>query len=172
MNTDLTILYDPPTGFHSPTALGVYVEASNINAKIYYEIDGIIRNFSISYALTHSLEFVGTSAGVTPTLDSPYATFDSPYIHIELPYAAHKNRTLTMIAVEPFEITFKRSISYTMHYVVESADRPNSFGFLVPGVESKGTHSLTCLLTYLPTYSLTYLLTYLLTHLLTRSLTY
>ncbi len=40
LNTDLTVLYDPPTGFHSPTALGVYVEASNRDAKIYYELDG------------------------------------------------------------------------------------------------------------------------------------
>ena len=55
LNTDLTVLYDPPTGFHSPTALGVYVEASNRDAKIYYEIDGTaLIHRHLNCLLTHS----------------------------------------------------------------------------------------------------------------------
>ena len=40
-----------------------------------------------------------------------------------------------------------------MHYVVESSDRPNSFGFLVPGVESKGVYSFYYSLTHSLTHS-------------------
>ena len=59
LNTGLTVLYDPPSGFHSPSALGVYVEASNRDAKIYYEIDGMTLihlhfNCLLTLLLTHS----------------------------------------------------------------------------------------------------------------------
>ena len=82
-SANLTLQYDPPAGYFSPTSLGLYVRASDPTAIIFYTFDGSL-----------------------PNITSPTATYDSPYIEIDsiasssLITSAHlRNRTVTIVAV-------------------------------------------------------------------------
>jgi hypothetical protein len=113
--TSLVLYIDPPNGHSSPAALGVFVRASDPNALVYYDENG-----------------------GEPTLTSPYMTYDTPYIQLDTPFKAKRERVLTVVAVVMDENGVHRSKQYRLKYNVEGAARKNSFGFLVPGIESSG----------------------------------
>lgn len=116
--SDLILIYDPPEHHFSPTALGVYVQVVDYpDAKVYYALDG-------SY----------------PTLSSPYATFRSPYIQIDTPYSFPRERNLTIVGIVVDDVLggTVRTKEYHLHYFVEGRNRPYSYGFFVPGIETSG----------------------------------
>jgi hypothetical protein len=114
---DISIYYDPPSGTVSPTALGIYVWSNYPTSKIYYEL------------LT----------GKVPDINSTYATSAKPYIQVDTGFRVPRNRTVILIAVyEDDHGQLWHSKVVTLHYFVEAAARPNSFGYLIPGVESQG----------------------------------
>lgn len=127
LDPTITLLYDPPSGSFSPTALGVYVQVTNPlytqSAKIYYEFE-VINAYSTSLVIIPQ----------NPTLASKSCGFSNPYIHMNTPFGARRNRTLTIVAV----VDGKRSLQHTMWYIIEADSRPDAFGFLVPGVETSG----------------------------------
>jgi hypothetical protein len=112
---NIKIFYDPPNHHVSPTALAVFVRSNLRNSKIYYDTTG------------HS-----------PTLNSSYATYNQPYIQLTTAFRASRNNTLIILAVNERAEGIFRSNPIVLHYFVESAARPYSFGFLVPGLESGG----------------------------------
>jgi hypothetical protein len=115
--SDLAIYYDPPSGTVSPTALGIYVWSNFPTSKIYYEL------------LTKKV----------PDINSTFATADRPYIQVDTPFKAPRDRTIVLIAVyEDLKGQLWRSRVYYVNYFVEASARPNSFGYLIPGVESGG----------------------------------
>ena len=117
LNPNITIHYDPPPGTVSPTALGIYVWSNIPTAKIYYTL------FS----------------GQFPNINSSHATAYRPYIQVDTPFKAPRNRTINLIAVyTDAKGNTWRSEMVQLHYFVEAAARPYSFGYLIPGVESGG----------------------------------
>lgn len=115
LSSSLTLLYDPPDQHVSPTALGVYVQSNDPSAVIYYEFDGSM-----------------------PTFSSPYVTVSTPYIEMDTPYLASRNRSITIVAVQKTYDGYARSEQYTLNYYIEATNRPYSYGFLVPGIETSG----------------------------------
>lgn len=135
--TELTIQYDPPDRSSWPAALGVFARAyydgePDTSAKIYYE-----QYYVFQQDQTATLQ--GGEASVT--FNSSYAEYDKPYIQLGTPFKAQRIRYLKMVAVrdDPLDDkSFIRSEEITLTYYVEGAARKNSFGFLVPGIESGG----------------------------------
>lgn len=128
----LTVIYDPPDLHFEPTALGVFTRASNRLARIYYEV-GMFE-----------------APRVNPRLNSSYATFASPYIQLDTPYLASRNKVLSFIAVvDNGNGVLTKSQQYNLKYYVEAAQRPKSYAFLVPGVETRGYFVRVCLIIYL-----------------------
>jgi hypothetical protein len=122
-SNELDIFYDPPNNTFSESALGVFVRANKPDAKIYYEFEDVLTQFVSD-----------------PTLDSAYTTWDSPYIHLNTPFGATRNRSINLCIVW-FDSSIQslvRSPMVALRYTVEANDRPQSFGFLVPGVETDG----------------------------------
>lgn len=119
---DELILYiDPPNGHISPAALGVFVRSNDPDAVVYWEV------------------FATGSTPVLPSLESlAPLTYDTPYIELDTPFKASRNRTLIVVAVVTDPEGNTRSKQITLDYVVEGSARPNSYGFLVPGIESGG----------------------------------
>lgn len=115
VSPSLTLIIDPPSGFFSPSALGVYIRASLPGAKIYYEVDSAV-----------------------PTYNSPYLTRDTPYIQLNTPFGYGRQRNITVVAINVDGYGETRSEQYRLSYYVEGSSRPSAFGFLVPGVESGG----------------------------------
>jgi hypothetical protein len=113
---NITVYYDPPSGTVSTTALGVYVWSNYPNTRIYYDVLGGLPNFNSSYA------------------DS-----SRPYIQLDTPFGVKRNRTLTLIALytDTKGVSF-HSVHHFLRYYVEGASRPNSYGYMIPGVESGG----------------------------------
>lgn len=115
---DFLLYIDPPNGHSSPAVLGVFIRANDPNVLIYYNDDG-----KDPVALSSS----------TPL------TYDKPYIQLDTPFKARRERTLVIIAVVKDDDGFwYRSEQTTLNYLVEGSARPDSFGFLVPGIESGG----------------------------------
>eukprot|EP00605_Chrysophyceae_sp_TOSAG23-4_P002863 GSChrysophyteH1.ASY1.ANO1.3153.1 assembled CDS len=121
LSSELEIFYDPPNNTFSECALGVFVRANKEDAKIYYEFEDVY-----------------TKIVADPTLDSAFLTFDSPYVHLNTPFGASRNRAVNLVIVwfNPMLQSLVRSPLLALRYVVEANARPESFGFLVPGVES------------------------------------
>jgi hypothetical protein len=103
--------------------LGIFVRCSDPAAKIHYEI-------------TYGGVFLSNL-----TESSPYASYSSPYISVNTPFGEISARTVVLQAVytDPITGAKTRSKKYTMDYRIEGAARPNSYFFLVPGLETKGT---------------------------------
>jgi hypothetical protein len=113
----IQLIYDPPSGHFSPTALGVYVEVVDLpSALVYYSFDDF-----------------------GPSLSNSYATFTSPYIQVDTPFAASRVRPLTIVAVyrDPV-LGDRRSKQHKLTYSVESLSRPSSYAYFIPGIESSG----------------------------------
>ena len=120
LDNTLKIFWDPPINSTIPHALGLYVWCSDKNAKIYYNLD-VLGNL------------------LPVTFDSEYVDFSAPYIHIATPYQSSRFRKVQLIAVlSNSDGTYKRSALTKLSYNVEGSDRPNSFAFLVPGLNSDG----------------------------------
>ena len=120
LDSTLKIFYDPPVNSSHAHGLGLYVWCSDKTAKIYYTLDSL-----------------GTKS--TPTFDSEYVDFEAPYIHISTPYQSTRFRIVQLIAVVTTGVnTYRRSDLLILSYYVEGSDRPNSFAFFVPGVNSNG----------------------------------
>ena len=115
----LQIFYDPPINASIPHALGLYVWCNNKDAKIYYNLDAL-------------------GALLPVTFDNEYVNFESPYIHISTPYQSGRLRIVQLIAVVSSGASYKISSLLKLQYYVEGSDRPNSFAFFVPGVNSDG----------------------------------
>lgn len=113
---ELNVYYDPPNGTDCPTALGIYAWTHFPTALIYYDL-----------------------TGASPTLNSTFVTQESPYFTVVTPFKGLRGRMIAMIAVytDLQGVTY-RSKLYKLHYNVESSSRPNSYAYLVPGVESGG----------------------------------
>jgi hypothetical protein len=116
LDTEIVMYIDPPSGHSSPAALGVFVRGNDVSTKIYYD------------------EFGGL-----PTFESKFLTYNTPYIQLDTPFKASRNRSLTVIAVYEDETgVLTRSEPKYLKYFVEGSARPDSYGFLVPGIESSG----------------------------------
>lgn len=114
--SDLFLYIDPPNGHSSPAVLGVFIRANDPDAIVYFE-----------------------ELGDDPTVLSPTLTYNTPYVQLDTPFRASRNRTLVVIALlEDEDGVWYRSAQTTMKYFVEGTARPDSFGFLVPGIESGG----------------------------------
>ena len=127
----MKVIHEPAeSGVLSPSALAVYVAANSpysakSSVRIYYSFEKVNQGFAAAAVVP-----------MQPTPSSPYATFKSPYIHISRPFGSQRNRTITFLMVDTVAMT--RSESYTMWFFIEATNRPNSFAFMVPGVETKG----------------------------------
>ena len=116
----LILVVDPPDGHSSPAALGVFARANHPDAIVFFDTNGN-----------------------SPTFESENRTYRSPFIQLDTPFQASRNRTIAMVAYLEIEnedgtVTVGRSELIRRNYFVEGAARENSFGFLVPGVESGG----------------------------------
>ena len=121
-STSLKLMWDPPSGHFSHTTLALYVEATFPDALVFYEF-----------------------AMLEPNITSPVAVTGSPYIQLQTPFegilvspALLRNLTITLVAVRMKDNIFYRSQIQVLHYFVEGQARKNSYGFLVPGVETSG----------------------------------
>lgn len=113
---NMKLFVEPSNGTFSPHALTIFVRCSNPLALAYYTLDGS-----------------------PPTLSSTFTTYDQPYINVDTPFAVKRNRILRIIcAVIEVDSLYALSPEIKNHYAVEATDRPGSYGFLVPGVESSG----------------------------------
>ena len=111
-----SLFVEPGNGTFSPSALTVFARCSDPVAKIYYTLDG-----------------------TAPTLQSQYLTYDTPYIGIYTPFGAYRTRRLRIIcAILAVDSQYTLSPEIKNDYYVENTDRPGSFGYLVPGIESSG----------------------------------
>jgi len=115
LDTDLILYIDPPSGHSSPSAMAVFARASDPSARIYYD-----------------------ELGRDLFLNGSYLTHNTPYIQLATLFQGSRNRSLSVVAVVTDETGTYRSEFYRLQFFVEGADRPNSFGFLVPGIESGG----------------------------------
>jgi len=120
LSNSLILVVDPPEGHSSPAALGVFARASDPDAVVFYDTNGN-----------------------SPTFNSKNLSYRSPFIELDTPFQASRNRTIAMIAYletenEDGTVTIVRSELIRRNYFVEGSARENSFGFLVPGVESGG----------------------------------
>jgi len=124
-STPITILYEPPCGFLSVSALGVSAMCKSPynkpTCRIYY-----------------SFEKLNTvpAQPTQPTEASPYATINNPYIHMDSPFGTNRNRTVTLVAVDT--ATNYRSEPLILWYLIEAEARPGAYAFMVPGVETDG----------------------------------
>lgn len=113
---ELKVFYDPPAGHTSPTSLGIFVWSNYDDVKIYWE---------------------GT--GSNPTLNSSVATSTSPYIELGTLFKGSRNRTILLIGVwSDIDGNMFRSEQHQVHYFIEAAARPYSYGYFIPGIESSG----------------------------------
>jgi len=126
-DSSITLFWDPPNSSFAPSALGVYVGASDPRAQIYYAFEEL--NQYSQYYLEPTYPFLAFS---------PYATFSSPYIQLDHPFGSTTKRYLTIVAVVVDGQTTYRSQQYTLSYFVDAGTRKGARGFLVPGVESNG----------------------------------
>lgn len=101
---ELDLLVDPPDGYFSPSALGVFLRCTSPGARVYWTLDG-----------------------TTPTRLSAYTTYDEPYVHINTPFRAGRYRILRAVATETWIDGFLyRSPEVTRNYIVEASDRPGA----------------------------------------------
>ena len=112
---DFKLFVDPPDGFSSPAALGVFVHSNIPSADMYYAVDGAL-----------------------PTLGGSKVTRESPYISLDTPFGKGRQRVITIVAVATVADGIIRSKQYSWSYYIEGSSRPSGYGFLVPGVESGG----------------------------------
>lgn len=146
---ELTLLVDPPTGAFSPTALGVFAQATSPTAILFYTIQWAVLGDTVvpvSYPQYNTISkmsgFVQTSDGLTlvPNTTTYVAYNNTPYIHINTPYAKGRNVVVCIIAVDwdIVEEEYFRSAEYKFDYIVEATDRQKAYGFFVPGPETTG----------------------------------
>jgi hypothetical protein len=120
-NNPLELYIDPPEGFFSSTALGVFMrcissKGDSENTKVYYTIDGD-----------------------EPTRGSSFTTYEFPYVHLDTPFKIGRSRVFKAVCTEKsIDGNTYRSELITRHYTIEGASRPDSYGFLVPGVNGGG----------------------------------
>jgi hypothetical protein len=114
-NNPLELYIDPPDGFSSSTALGVFMrcissKGDSANTKVYYTIDGD-----------------------EPTRVSSYTTYEFPYVHIDTPFRVGRSRVFQAICTErSIDGNTYRSELITRHYTVEGASRPQRYRHPVP----------------------------------------
>jgi hypothetical protein len=122
IDSTLVISYDPPVGHFSPSAIGIFVYTQGRpSARIYYAPDD------------------NDPIPPEPLLTSAYCTASSPYIQLNTPFAYGRRRNVTLVAVDTLGSgKIVRSQKINIWYFVEGSGRTASYGFLVPGVESKG----------------------------------
>ena len=100
--------------YFAPTALTVYARATDSSARIYYTIDG-----------------------KDPTFQSSFIAYDTPYIHLI------NGSSLNLVAFSSLvdvygHSHFARSQQYEIRYYTEASNRPNGYGYLVPGIDTSG----------------------------------
>ena len=123
-SSTLSIIYDPPNNHMEPAAISVFARGSDPTSVIYYELDTD-----------------GTLASCKdPTTSSTMITYSTPYIEVKTLFKGKRNRILKLVAVllNDKGILIYRSQQYELNYIVEGGDRPDSYGFLIPGTESNG----------------------------------
>lgn len=121
-SSTLSIIYDPPNNHMEPAAISVFARGSDPTSVIYYELDTD-----------------GKSCN-DPTTSSTMITYSTPYIEVKTLFKGKRNRILKLIAVliDDNDVPIYRSQQYELNYIVEGGDRPDSYGFLIPGTESNG----------------------------------
>lgn len=100
--------------FIASSALSLYARASDETARVYY-----------------------STTGLPPTFSSPHLTHDTPYLHLD------DAPPLYLVAFSSFTDVFgethvARSKQLKVVFHAEAKERPASYGYLVPGVESGG----------------------------------
>lgn len=116
-NPSILLIVDPPNGTVSMTSLGVYLWASNPNAQIYYTLNGS-----------------------EPSLYGLSINRTNPYIQLDCASTTPIQTYLRAIALAYNSDTsyWYSSNEIFVQYMIESDQRPYSYGFFVPGVESNG----------------------------------
>lgn len=145
ISSTLFLVFDPPNGAFSPTAMGLFAMASVAGARIYYtvycsdlECPKNVPADRIKECDAVNGIWVESEFSCHPTLQSPSLTVDNPYIQLDTPFLASRNRTVAIIAIAAEGVGFAKTVQYDLFYYVEASDRPSSFAFLVPGPESGG----------------------------------
>jgi hypothetical protein len=145
MSSTLFLIFDPPDGASTPTAMGLFAMASIPTARVYYTVycsdlecpKGVpadrIKECEDVNGIWNEADF-----SCHPTIQSPSLTFENPYIQLNTPFLASRNRTVAIIAIAAEGVGFAKTVQYDLFYYVEAGDRPNSFAFMVPGPESNG----------------------------------
>lgn len=106
----LKLYIDPPEGYFSPTALGVFmrcisVKGTSTETKVYYTVDGD-----------------------EPTKIDSYTTYQEPYVHIITPYQVGRSRVFKAVCIEKgIDGNTYRSELLTRHYTIEAASRPSRY---------------------------------------------
>lgn len=109
-NNPLELLIDPPEGYFSHTALGVFMRCissrgDSHNTRVYYTIDGD-----------------------EPSRGSPFTTYQHPYVHIDTPFRVGRSRVFQAICTErSVDGNTYRSELITRHYTVEGDIRPERY---------------------------------------------
>lgn len=140
----LSILVDPPSGHLSPTGLGLFARASDINATIFYTIAWSVQGSTdvmpIQPTWNKATKMNGINNGIVTGTNTYAIGYNTPYIQITTPYGMGRNVAVVMIAIgySQQHLEYYRSGLKTLYYFVEAAGRAYSYGFLVPGPESKG----------------------------------
>jgi len=121
-SSTLTILYDPPNNHMEPAAISIFARSNDPTSVIFYELDTDGKTCS------------------DPTTSSTMITYDTPYIEVKTLFKGKRNRILKLIAVILNSIgkPIYRSQQYELNYIIEGGDRPDSYGFLIPSIESNG----------------------------------
>jgi hypothetical protein len=110
----LDLYIDPPEGFFSSTALGVFMrcisqKGVSADTKVYYTLDD-----------------------TEPTKYSPFTTYEQPYVHIITPFRVGRYRLINAVCIEKsIDGNTYRSTVITRHYVIEGAARPLRYEYKI-----------------------------------------
>lgn len=111
-----SVMYDPPNGTFTAHAMFLYVFSNTPSMRFYYDL-----------------------LGGSPTLSSDYVESDTPYIQVKVPFLGTSDRHVVVVGViQDEEGQLYRTEQFNLTYIVESYERPFSYGHFIPGVESNG----------------------------------
>ena len=111
---DLNMIALPENGFFSPTALAVFLRCTSPTAVVYW-----------------------TTNNLPPTFASSSLTYDTPYLNLAQPYGCGRHLRVRAIATETtVDSVLHISEEIDRTYLVESAARPLSKMYFIPGIDT------------------------------------
>ena len=134
---NLTVAIDPPSGFFSPSSLGVFVRSNSPTAIVFYTITWNIvdsaeppteENWPVYNRLTRFGGIDVANGYITDDPNTLVAFNNTPYIHLTTPFGKGRNIRLHYIAVDYNEErdVWTKSPEYISDYIVENSDRPGA----------------------------------------------